>query len=98
MRAFYIYNNPILGEIYLQERCDWKNRVSFRDITGLVDYLNSDEPLSKTLRERGKIAIHLSGDLVGDLEEALKKVSFKKQPKIERGEPPKQEISDSSSD
>ena len=89
MREFYIYGNPVLKEVYLQNGPNWRNRTRFDSVRDLVDYINSGEPLARTIRERGNITLHVSRDVAPELEKSsCPKINFKKQPILHLGEPP----------
>lgn len=89
MRDFYIYGNPVLKEVYLQDGPNWRNRMRFDSVSELRDYINSGEPLARTIRERGKITLHVSRDVAPELNKpSSPKINFKKQPILHLGGPP----------
>jgi hypothetical protein len=87
MKDIYIYDNPILNQVYLQDGPNWEKRKEFADVRGLVNYLNGPE--ATKIRGRSNIAVCLSGERVAELEDALKQVKFRKAPDIQHREPPK---------
>ena len=88
MKDIYIYDNRLLKEVYLQDGPNWQRRRDFASPKDLADYLNSQEPEAVALRERGKVAIHLSGSNIKDLEAAIAQVKFRKSPQLSMGAPP----------